>query len=113
MCYLYIELMKCTEVERQDKALKEKEKGNEAFRAGDFQEALVYYSRSLQLVPTAIAYNNRAIVGMVDISWRCDDMIVTEIKLEKYKEAVDDCSEVLKLEEQNGKGCVCTCMCVW
>ncbi|XP_065897793.1 sperm-associated antigen 1-like isoform X2 [Dysidea avara] len=82
------ELMKCTEAERQDKAVKEKEKGNEAFHAGDFQEALVYYSRSLQLAPTAIAYNNRAVV---------------EIKLEKYKEAVDDCSEVLKLEEQNGK----------
>jgi len=99
--------MKCTETERQDKALKEKEKGNEAFRAGDFQEALVYYSRSLQLVPTSIAYNNRAIVGMVDVNWMCNDvMFVTEIKLEKYKEAVDDCSEVLKLEEQNCKGCV-------
>ena len=64
--------MKCTEAERQDKAVKEKEKGNEAFHAGDFQEALVYYSRSLQLAPTAIAYNNRAVVGMVGINWRCD-----------------------------------------
>jgi len=69
---IYTELMKYTEAERQDKALKEKEKGNEAFHSSDFLEALVYYSRSLQLVPTAIAYNNRAVVGMVDIKWRCE-----------------------------------------
>ena len=40
-------------------------------------------------------------------------LFIAEIKLEKYKEAVDDCSEVLKLEEQNGKGWLvvwCTCV---
>lgn len=31
-------------------------------------------------------------------------VVDTEIKLEKFKEAVDDCSEVLKLEELNSKG---------
>jgi len=42
------------------KAEREKNKGNEAFRAGDFDEALVYYSRSLSLLKTVAAHNNRA-----------------------------------------------------
>jgi len=42
------------------KAEREKNKGNEAFRAGDFDEALVYYSRSLSVLKTAAAHNNRA-----------------------------------------------------
>lgn len=41
----------------------DKEKGNEAFRSGDFEEALVYYSRSIALQPLAASYNNRAIAG--------------------------------------------------
>jgi len=42
------------------KAEREKDKGNEAFRAGDFDEALIYYSRSLSLLKTIAAHNNRA-----------------------------------------------------
>jgi len=42
------------------KAEREKNKGNEAFRAGDYEEALVYYSRSLSLLKTVAAHNNRA-----------------------------------------------------
>lgn len=63
--------MKCTtRSEKEARAVKEKEKGNEAFHAGDLHEAVVYYSRSLQLMPTAIAYNNRAVVGMcVTMPW--------------------------------------------
>ena len=45
---------------KEMKAEREKNKGNEAFRAGDFDEALVYYSRSLSLLKTAAAHNNRA-----------------------------------------------------
>jgi len=36
-------------------------------------------------------------------------LFVVEIKLEKYKEAIDDCTEVLKLEEHNSKG-MCACL---
>ena len=61
---LYLELLKCSKSEKEMRAVKEKEKGNEAFHAGDLYEAVAYYSRSLQLMPTAIAYNNRAVVGM-------------------------------------------------
>ena len=32
----------------------------QAFRAGDYEEALLYYNRSLSLVPTVAATNNRA-----------------------------------------------------
>ena len=62
--------MKCNESEKETRAVKEKEKGNEAFHAGDLHEAVAYYSRSLQLMPTAIAYNNRAVVGeYVTMPW--------------------------------------------
>ena len=33
----------------------------QAFRAGDFQEAIVYYSRSISLLPNPPSYNNRAL----------------------------------------------------
>jgi len=55
--------MRCSELEKETRSVKEKEKGNEAFHAGDLHEAIAYYSRSLQLMPTAITYNNRAVVG--------------------------------------------------
>lgn len=60
----YSELMRCSKSEKETRAVKEKAKGNEAFHAGDLHEAIAYYSRSLQLMPTAIAYNNRAVVGV-------------------------------------------------
>lgn len=49
-----------TDAQCQQMATNEKEKGNEAFRAGDFEEAVVYYSRSIDAWPTAAVYNNRA-----------------------------------------------------
>ena len=55
--------MRLSKSEKETRAVKEKEKGNEAFHAGDLHEAVGYYSRSLQLIPTALAFNNRAVVG--------------------------------------------------
>ena len=75
--------------ERDKKAAHEKEKGNEAFRAGDFKEALVYYNRSISLQQSAAVFNNRAI---------------TFIKMEKFEDAIADCETVLKLEATNVKG---------
>ena len=60
--------MKYSKSEKEIRAVKEKEKGNEAFHAGDFHEAVGYYSRSLQLLPTALAYNNRAVVGKQQVT---------------------------------------------
>ncbi|BHF78454.1 Sperm associated antigen 1 [Sparganum proliferum] len=66
----------------------EKEKGNEALQAGDNQEALGYYNRSLLYHPTAAVYNNRALLYL---------------KTKKWKLAVSDCNRVLKEEPQNVK----------
>ena len=49
--------------ERLFRAVKEKEKGNEAFKAQDYDEAVVYYTNSLKYEPTAASYNNRAAAG--------------------------------------------------
>ena len=72
-----------------DQAEKEKSKGNEAFRSGDYKEALVYYNRSIQLSPTPAVHNNRA---------------MAYIKLEEYEKAIIDCNCVLKDEPSNIKG---------
>ena len=62
---------------------------SQAFRAGDYEEACSYYTRSLLLEESAPSYNNRAI---------------TLIKLQRYKESLQDCAKVLQLEPTNTKG---------
>jgi len=42
------------------KADQEKCKGNESFKCGCFEEALHYYTKSIQYLPTAASFNNRA-----------------------------------------------------
>ncbi|CAH0557134.1 unnamed protein product [Brassicogethes aeneus] len=77
-----------TEAEAQFISEREKEKGNEFFKAKDYEEALMCYNNSIQCRKTAINLNNRAI---------------THIKLEKFEKAVDDCDEVLILDPKNEK----------
>ncbi|XP_052002361.1 sperm-associated antigen 1 isoform X2 [Xyrauchen texanus] len=67
---------------------REKDKGNDAFRSGDYEEAAVYYSRSLSLMSSVTAYNNRA---------------QTHIKLKRWHTALSDCNAVLQLEPGNVK----------
>ncbi|KAJ8353741.1 hypothetical protein SKAU_G00213080 [Synaphobranchus kaupii] len=74
--------------ERAVLANREKEKGNEAFRASDFEEAVAYYTRSLSVMPTAVVYNNRA---------------QAEIKLQLWHSALSDCEKALELEPGNLK----------
>ncbi|XP_069813433.1 sperm-associated antigen 1 isoform X2 [Dendropsophus ebraccatus] len=69
-------------------AEREKDKGNEAFRSGDYEEAILYYSRSISVLPTAIAYNNKA---------------QAEIKLKNWQDALADCGRALDLEPNNVK----------
>lgn len=73
---------------KETKANYERNKGNEAFKAGDFDESIVYYCRSISLLPTAAAYNNRALVYL---------------KQKKWNKALDDCNTVLALEPDNLK----------
>uniref|UniRef100_A0A3B4TXM9 Sperm associated antigen 1 n=1 Tax=Seriola dumerili TaxID=41447 RepID=A0A3B4TXM9_SERDU len=77
-----------TQQEKLFLANREKEKGNEAFRSNDYEEAVAYYSRSLSIIPTVAAYNNRA---------------QAEINLKHWHNAMTDCQSVLKLEPGNMK----------
>eukprot|EP00057_Strongylocentrotus_purpuratus_P020135 XP_011674609.1 PREDICTED: sperm-associated antigen 1 [Strongylocentrotus purpuratus] len=74
--------------EREAVANREKDKGNEAFRASDYQEAILYYTRSLSVVASAPAFNNRSLA---------------RIKLGEYEGAEKDCTKVLQLEPTNIK----------
>ncbi|XP_019946824.2 sperm-associated antigen 1 isoform X1 [Paralichthys olivaceus] len=77
-----------TQPEKLLLANREKDKGNEAFRAKDYEEAVVYYSRSLSILPTVAAYNNKA---------------QAEINLKHWYDAMSDCQRVLELEPGNVK----------
>ncbi|KAM5313672.1 sperm-associated antigen 1 isoform 3-T3 [Glossophaga mutica] len=77
-----------TEKEKDFLATREKEKGNEAFNSGDYEEAVKYYTRSLSVLPTVVAYNNRA---------------QAELKLQNWNRAFQDCEKVLELEPGNVK----------
>ncbi|KAI9336317.1 hypothetical protein BDR26DRAFT_936045 [Obelidium mucronatum] len=60
----------------------EKEKGNESFKAKEYQDALRYYTRSLQIKPQVQVYNNRCLV---------------HIKLAQYEKAEFDATAAINL----------------
>ncbi|CAE7372538.1 RPAP3 [Symbiodinium microadriaticum] len=64
--------------------VREKQKGNEAFRAGENDEAYAFYSRSLALDDSsAVVYTNRAVLA---------------IRMNKLETAVDDSSRAIALD---------------
>ncbi|KAK4402126.1 Mitochondrial import receptor subunit TOM70 [Sesamum angolense] len=63
----------------------EKELGNEFFKQKKFADAIDCYSRSIALSPTAVAYANRA---------------MAYIKLKRFQEAENDCTEALNLDDR-------------
>ncbi|XP_049842706.1 sperm-associated antigen 1 isoform X2 [Schistocerca gregaria] len=77
-----------TPTERELLATREKDKGNDFFKVADYSNAIKHYSASIQILPTPVAYNNRAIAM---------------IKLHRYDAALKDCNEVLKVEPDNVK----------
>ncbi|XP_053415204.1 sperm-associated antigen 1 [Nycticebus coucang] len=85
---LRIDTSGLTQKEKDFLAAHEKEKGNEAFNSGDYEEAVMYYTRSISASPTVAAYNNRA---------------QAEIKLQNWNSAFQDCEKVLELEPGNIK----------
>ncbi|XP_010267984.1 PREDICTED: RNA polymerase II-associated protein 3 isoform X2 [Nelumbo nucifera] len=66
-------------------ATSEKELGNEYFKQKKFNEAIDCYSRSIALMPTAVAYANRA---------------MAYLKIKRFEEAEDDCTEALNLDDR-------------
>ncbi|XP_029160951.1 RNA polymerase II-associated protein 3 [Nylanderia fulva] len=69
-------------------AEQEREKGNEAFKAADYEEALRHYNASIEIESNLNAYNNRA---------------MTFIKLKRYEKALNDCNTVLTMDYKNVK----------
>ncbi|XP_011693944.1 PREDICTED: sperm-associated antigen 1 [Wasmannia auropunctata] len=69
-------------------AEQEREKGNEAFKAADYGQALRHYNASIDIDSNLNAYNNRA---------------MTFIKLQRYEDALNDCNTVLTMDYRNIK----------
>ncbi|XP_035790094.1 sperm-associated antigen 1-like [Anopheles albimanus] len=79
---------KLSEQEKLILAGKSREKGNDFFRAKEYSEAAEEYGKSLNILPTATCFNNRA---------------MAYIKLHRYKEAIADCDQCLSREPGNVK----------
>ena len=69
-------------------ALEFKTKGNDSYKKKEFQKALEFYDRSLQLKKDVNVYNNKAAVY---------------IQLKQYKEAEFECTNSIFLEPTNAK----------
>uniref|UniRef100_A0A663N485 Translocase of outer mitochondrial membrane 34 n=1 Tax=Athene cunicularia TaxID=194338 RepID=A0A663N485_ATHCN len=65
-----------------------KEEGNELVKKGNHKKAVEKYSESLKLNQECATYTNRALCYLA---------------LKQYKEAVQDCSEALRLDPKNVK----------
>ncbi len=73
---------------------REHQKGNEAFRVGDNDEAYLCYSRSIAYDNTnPLVYSNRALVA---------------VKLDKFDSSEDDCTRAIELDEKFIKAWVLT-----
>lgn len=66
-------------------AASEKELGNEYYKQKKYKQAIECYSRSIALSPTAVAFANRA---------------MAYIKIKKFEEAENDCTEALNLDDR-------------
>ncbi|XP_041365550.1 sperm-associated antigen 1-like [Gigantopelta aegis] len=74
--------------EKFRKANMEKDKGNEAFNCGDYDESIMYYSRSISIHPLPKSFNNRALAYL---------------KLSKWDYALTDLERVIEEEPNNIK----------
>jgi tetratricopeptide (TPR) repeat protein len=68
-----------------------RDKGNESVRSGDWAEAAIYYTRSLSIVETVAARNNRGLAY---------------VKLGRFAEALSDCTAVPNAEPANAKALI-------
>eukprot|EP01029_Cantina_marsupialis_P020959 TRINITY_DN4965_c0_g1_i1.p1 TRINITY_DN4965_c0_g1~~TRINITY_DN4965_c0_g1_i1.p1 ORF type:complete len:599 (-),score=206.89 TRINITY_DN4965_c0_g1_i1:265-2061(-) len=72
-----------TQNERENLANREKVKGNESFRSKDYNEAVQYYSKSLQLCENNVVYANRA---------------MTRLRLKQYSKAEEDATRSIEID---------------
>ncbi|KAH8406976.1 hypothetical protein KR222_002132, partial [Zaprionus bogoriensis] len=87
---LNAQLKRLSQMEREQYAEKYRIRGNEYFKAKEYDNALKEYDRAIVYDPeqAARSYNNRA---------------VTNIKLKNYLAAIEDCEACLQLEPDNVK----------
>ena len=79
-----VNLSEMSSIERKVCATKEKQKGNECFKAGETEEALLYYTRSLAYDDScAVIYSNRAL---------------GHLKLKNFQSAEEDCTRAINLD---------------
>jgi len=100
----------------------EKNKGNDCYKSKDYEEALIYYTRSLDLLEMPNVYTNRALVNLKMARFaeaEADATAALQIndpkfnfkaylrrgesysRRARYREAINDFSEALKLEPSN------------
>jgi tetratricopeptide (TPR) repeat protein len=77
-------------VSEQDpvRAQQHKERGNEAFRACAYVDALAEYTEALKYDSSSVLYSNRA---------------AAHLKLNHWQEAHDDCASAIALDSKNAK----------
>lgn len=81
---------KAMNIYKRAKLLKQKkDEGNEAFKSGKFQEAYDLYSEALKIDPCNAMTNAKLYFNRATVSSR----------LNRLKEAISDCTEALKLED--------------
>lgn len=51
-----------SEIEKETLSLRYKEKGNDCFKSKDYEEAIQEYTQSIRILPSAAAFNNRALM---------------------------------------------------
>ena len=64
----------------------EKNKGNEAFKSGDFEESINYYTNSIEIFPTVATYNNRGLASEYTLSiirWSRDSTMWLHVLVDK------------------------------
>mmetsp|Transcript_23207 Transcript_23207/g.38703 ORF Transcript_23207/g.38703 Transcript_23207/m.38703 type:complete len:268 (+) Transcript_23207:52-855(+) len=78
-------------VKNLEEALAAKEEGNEYFRSKDFDEALEYYSRAIELCPDEEEYKE-------NLSTFYGNRSAAYFSLEEYEYVIEDCSAALELK---------------
>ena len=107
------------EMELLHYADQEKIKGNDYFRSGDYEEAIIYYTKSLNIMERANLYTNRSLANYKLSKWENAESDATKsielndtqvllkgyfrraharIKRGKLYEAINDLEECLKIE---------------
>ena len=104
------EIQRQRERVQKRQAAEAKERGNASFRLKKYDEAVEFYSTSIQLDPQeSVYYLNRAMAFLkleryrhCVVSWRGLSWIFNDC-VQRYREAEQDCTQSLKLSHSNVK----------